>query len=87
MKRTFKVTLGIEATLVLDEDVINHVDDDFRKHLYPLNTPEEIAEHIARNMVLNGCELIQLDGWADLSNDLAKCKVIGEEISAVEVTP
>jgi hypothetical protein len=53
------------AILELDEAVITAVDDDWRSALYPLETPEEIAEHIAANMILGNLTLNQMDGWAD----------------------
>ena len=37
-----------EGVVVLHPDVIAAVDDSFREHLYDLNKPEEIAEHIIR---------------------------------------
>lgn len=68
-KRVFHVEFS--GTLELDDSVIDAVDDDWRAELYPLHSVEEIAEHIAYNLA-RGCELTQLDGWADQSNDKAK---------------
>lgn len=68
-KRTFHVEFS--GTLELDDSVIDAVDDEWRAALYQLNTPEEIAEHIAYNLA-RGADLTQLDGWADQSDDKAK---------------
>jgi len=48
------------------------VDDNWRKHLYELNTSEEIATHIIYNMVNNRLTLSRMDGWADLPDDYAR---------------
>ena len=79
-KRTFIVDYSIYgedvgyAVIELDQSIIDVVDDDWRKHLYPLYTPEEIAEHICYNMVTNHLQLSQLDGWANMDNGLVKMK-------------
>ena len=59
------------AIIELHPKVIEAVDDSWREMLYNLNTPEEIAEHIAYNMIENRAKLSQLDGWADLPNSYA----------------
>lgn len=64
-KRKFRVELSVELTIELDEQVFAVVDDEWRKVLYDLTTPEEIASHIAYNMVANDLKLSQMDGWAD----------------------
>jgi len=78
MKRKFKVhvecnmsSLGY-AIVELDQKVIDAVDDDWRHYFYNLVTPEEIAEHIAYNLIVNEVRLTQLDGWANLSDDMAR---------------
>lgn len=71
-KRKFRVTFEGDAVIELDDAVINQVDDEWRKHLYDLNTPTEIAEHIAFNFVCNHASLSQLDGWANLPDDFAR---------------
>jgi len=70
-KRKFCVTATIEVELELDDQVIDVVDDEWRAVLYNLNTPEEIAEHIALNL-LEGASLSQLDGWADQESSNAR---------------
>ena len=70
-KRKFIITFSRfgeeidDAWIELDQAVIDAVDDSWREMLYPLYTPEDIARHIAYNMVVNRLELSDLDGWAD----------------------
>ena len=80
MKRRFEVEFSDEygfdvidtAVIELDQAVIDAVNDDWRDQLYDLNTPEEIAEHIAYNLFVNNVGLSQLDGWADQPNENAR---------------
>jgi hypothetical protein len=60
------------GTLELDDRVIDVVDDEWRSKLYDLRTPEDIAEHIAYNLVINGIGLSRMDGWADQPNENAR---------------
>ena len=64
-KRKFSIMCVITAELILDDEVIQVVDDEWRKELYNLKTPEEIAKHIAYNL-LTGRTLSMIDGWQDL---------------------
>jgi len=72
-KRTFFVDFGARGDVIieLDEKVISVVDDIWRSQLYDLHTPEEIAAHIARNLV-EGSRLSRLDGWADQPDENAR---------------
>jgi hypothetical protein len=63
-KRIFKIGCRVEVEVVLDDQIIDVVDDEWRSQLYNLYTPEEIAEHIGLAL-LQGWTLKQLDGWAD----------------------
>ena len=85
MTRTFTITFEGCITLKLEEAVIAAVDDDWRASLYDLTTPEEIAEHIAFNL-LRGWKLHQLDGWANQpdSNALLIGGLDDMDISAIE---
>ena len=56
-KRIFEVTVSKTIRLELDDAVINVVDDEWRKELYNLKTPEEIAGMIGRCMILFGSDL------------------------------
>ena len=77
-KRRFIVTFSRfgedidDAWIELDQAVIDAVDDSWREMLYPLHTPEQIARHIAYNMVINRLKLSDLDGWADQPSSNAK---------------
>ena len=77
MRRKFEVEIECNygdldtAIIELDQRVIDAVDDEWRSMFYSLYTPEEVAEHIAYNLIVNKARLTQLDGWADLSDDMA----------------
>ena len=70
--RSFLVEFSGEVYIDLDEKVIDVVDDKWREKLYDLHTPEDIAKHIAYNMVFNKWPLSSLDGWADQPNENAQ---------------
>ena len=80
MKNSRKFELSFEmgdslidsAIVEIDQELIDVVDDDWRSVLYDLHTPEEIAEHIGYNLIINNIHLSQMDGWADKDNDLAR---------------
>ncbi|MCK9543758.1 MAG: hypothetical protein M0R03_17195 [Novosphingobium sp.] len=72
MKRQFRIKFEGEAIIEIDQKIIDVVDDEWRKHLYNLTTPLDIAEHIGYNLVINNASLSRLDGWADQTDDLAK---------------
>jgi hypothetical protein len=68
-KRTFEVALYV--TVEIDDAVFASVlTDEWRGHHYALHTPEDVAEHLAFNLV-NGRALSSLDGFADLEDDAA----------------
>ena len=79
--RIFEIEFEGHAIIELDDEVIDAVDDEWRSALYPLYTPEEIAEHIGYNFVINNAELTYLDGWAHLKDSQAK--MISKEISDI----
>jgi hypothetical protein len=83
--RTFTIHTSGEFELTLDEQVISVVDDEWRSQLYNLHTPEDIAEHIAYNLIFNGGYLSDLDGWADQPDSNAKLKEIDVSITAEEI--
>lgn len=72
MTHKFDVELKTTVTIELDDAVIAAVDDEWRKQLYDLKTPEQIACHIAYNLVVNSAKLSQLDGWADQPDENAR---------------
>jgi hypothetical protein len=71
MKHKFTITLYGEATIELDDDVINAVDDEWRSSFYQLHSKEDIAEHIGYNLIINNITLSHMDGWADMLNHKA----------------
>lgn len=81
-KRIFKITLTADATIELDDAVFDTVDDDWRAGFYNLKTPEEIAKHIAYNLIANKFRLSQMDGWADQVDDNAKVTGIDWDVEA-----
>ena len=78
-KRYFEISLSGWAVIELDDQVIDVVDDDWRSQLYNLRSPEEIAAHVAYNLLITKWPLSKLDGWADQPNENA---VIVEELDA-----
>lgn len=73
MTRIFRIVFVCEVEIEIDETAINQVDDEWRESLYNLVTPEDIAEHLAYNLVFNNAKDISyLDGWANLPKGLAK---------------
>lgn len=68
----FLVRFESEMELTLDQRVIDAVNDEWREQMYPLHTPEQIAEHIAYNMVVNDLQLTSMDGFADQKNEYAE---------------
>lgn len=80
IKRKFEISFELEgievdtAIIELDQATIDVVDDDWRASLYPLYTPEDIAAHICRNMLVNNLSLADMDGWAN--HNPANAKII-----------
>ncbi len=66
--RKFHVSMRIECDIILDEEVINRVDDEWRSNFYNLTSASDVAEHIAYNLVVNNFRLSHLDGWADMKD-------------------
>jgi hypothetical protein len=64
-KRKFLVEIHIEATVLIDDAVINAVDDNWRKAFYDIKTPEAIAAMVTKNMVVHNWSLSHMDGFAD----------------------
>ena len=85
-KRRFEIRLDGLVEIELDDRVIDVVDDDWRASLYSLHTPEQIAEHIAYNMVINKWGLSVLDGWADQPDENARVIPGGDwDMDATEI--
>jgi len=95
-KRRFKLHFSMykeyvdSAVIELDDAVIEAVDDGWRAQFYNLHTPEEIAEHVGFNLIVNRGRLSMLDGWADQPDENARVLEWPElkdwDIEAEEVT-
>lgn len=84
MTRTFEIEYTVYATIELEDSVIDVVDDEWKNTLYNLETPEEIAEHIGRNMI-RGATLSDLDGWVDQPDSNAKLTIDDTDIEVKEI--
>lgn len=71
-KQKFRVIFLATIDIELDPKVIAQVDDDFRENYYNLKKPEDIAQHIAYNILFNNAELSQLDGFANLKDEMVE---------------
>ncbi|GAG42788.1 unnamed protein product, partial [marine sediment metagenome] len=76
-KKKFEIIIRGRTVIELDEKVIDAVDDEWRAQMYNLHTPEEIAGHIAYNLVLHKIRLTMVDGWANQDDSYAE--VLEEE--------
>ena len=83
--RTYRLRIDGWATIELDKQVIDVVDDEWREYLYQLDTPEEIAAHVGYNLVINGIPLSMMDGWADQPDTNARIVDVDWEVVADEV--
>lgn len=83
MTRTFQIEYKVYATIVVEDSVIDVVDDEWRAQLYDLDTPEEIIEMVAENLI-RGRDLSDLDGWADQPDSNAKLHIDDTEIEVTE---
>ncbi len=62
----------VRITVTDSEQIRRCVDniDGWRDHLYQLETPADVFQHLAFNCIANGVERAnRLDGWADLEHD------------------
>lgn len=64
---TFQVEIAIDQNLL--DSVLT---DEWRAVMFPAFKPEDIASHIAFNMV-RGCSLSEIDGYADQPEKRAMC--------------
>lgn len=68
----FKGQVIWDVDIEIADDLIKGVlTDEWRSHFYPLKTPEDVAAHLAFNLV-QGRTLESLDGFADRPNTDAK---------------
>lgn len=85
MPRMFHVRIDGWATIELADEVIDVVDDEWRRYLYHLDTPDEIASHVAYNLLVNRGSLSQLDGWAEQPDENAKVVEVDWDVVACEI--
>lgn len=72
----FKVKVQCYAEIEVDQSVIDSVTDEWRSNFYrDVETPQDVAEHIAFNMIVHGCQLSGIDGFADKPDSSAKLVV------------
>ncbi len=63
--------IHFEGSIELDNKVIANVDDSWRTLFYDFNTPQQVAEHLAFNMIVNDLKLSGIDGFANLPDEMA----------------
>ena len=85
MPKKYSVRWEVEAVIEVDDEVIDRVDDEWREHLYDLQTESEIMEHIAHNLLVNRIKLSSMDGWADM--DDSKARIVSEEYYQWDTEP
>lgn len=67
--------IKFDGIIEINDDVINSIDDEWREMFYDLTTPQEIAEHIAFNIIVNNAGLSRLDGFANFPDEFENiCK-------------
>lgn len=68
-KHRYILTFEVTTTVVLDEDVIKHVDEEWRKELYNLKSEKEIVGYIITNL-MKTYKLTNVEGFCDLDKSL-----------------
>jgi len=82
-KKIFKVRFSVEATVAIEEDLIEEVlKPDWQKTFYHLTVPDEVAEHLAYNFIHNRARLTSLDGFAHRKEEDAE--LMNEEWETVQ---
>lgn len=84
-KRKFHV--AVSCIIEIDSDVIRSVDKEWRSRFYDLSTPEEVAQHLAFNLLVNCAHLSQLDGFADKSDGAVSLPRNLINVEAEEIRP
>lgn len=96
MKRKFEVTFELDdleisdGIIELDQQVFDNVDDEWRKDIYNIGGDDKIAAFIGYHLCVRNLQLDEIDGFANLENNLANVirwpqglddyKVIAKEI-------
>ena len=63
-------TVQFDGKIELDNRILDVVDDKWRSQFYSLKNEQEIANHIAFNMIVNRAKVWELDGWANMPHDV-----------------
>ena len=71
----FTVQFQIDVEVEIDPIVIDRAfTDDWQDSYYDFFEEREVVEHLTSNIVFQGRQLSQLDGWADLPDNLIKVR-------------
>lgn len=70
-KGNYEEDIHFEGTIEFNDAVINNVDASWRKLFYDFNSLQQVIDHIAFNMIVNDLPLSRIDGFANLSDDMA----------------
>jgi len=69
-KKIYNTRLVCDVQIEIDDAVIEAgQSEDFKKVFGAKMKPQDVANHIAYNILVNSARLSQLDGWADLPDD------------------
>jgi len=71
-KGNYEEDIHFDGIIEIENEVIKSVDEEWRNKFYPCKNPQEVAEHIAYNMIVNDLLLSQLDGFANFPDNFAK---------------
>jgi hypothetical protein len=74
-KRRYAFSVVVEGVLECDPEVVDRVDDEWRKTFYHLMTEEQVVEMLAFNLVQERA-LSSLDGWGDCENSQAQVQSV-----------
>lgn len=71
MKKKYSITIIGTAEIKIDDSVLKAASTDDWQKQHGISGEEDVIEHIAYNMIVNGCELSEIDGFADRENEEA----------------
>lgn len=78
LKRKFRVVFSVAVDVMLSEALIQEaLSNDFAVKIFPFDSANEVAHHLAYNLVCNRAELRQLDGFA--LRDSNEAEVVKED--------
>lgn len=78
-----RLNMSVIAVLDIDDNVINVVDEEWKKTFYDFEDTTEIILHIATNL-LAGNSLSGMDGWADQPDTNAYLNILDVEVDEPE---